>query len=96
MGGDHGAAVDHGVTQSLRFITHGRIDPHRFQTESRIFGLDTFDSAKDLTGINRQFFFRIGFALTRGYAHQDDAVLVRRQIKVVPDMHRLDEETKLL
>ncbi len=39
MGGDHGAGVDHRVTQGLGMIALGGVDPDRLESEGRILGL---------------------------------------------------------
>ena len=96
MGGDHGGAVDHGVAQGLRLVAQRRIDPQGFQTEGGIGGGQPLQLAVDGAGVDGQVLARLDLGFAHGYAEQTQTIVVRRQVEIVADVHRRDQETQFL
>ena len=60
-GGNHRAAVDHGITHGLGFVTQAGFYPQGFQAKRRVFCGDPVESAKYLPGIDGHFFAGVDF-----------------------------------
>ncbi|MNI44320.1 hypothetical protein D3C73_986920 [compost metagenome] len=96
VGRDHGAGVDHGVTERLCLGALADFDPYRLEAESRIFGVDTVERAVDLAWVDRQFAVRVDLGFGEDHAHQGQAIGAWRQIEVVADVHGRHQEAQIL
>ena len=96
MGGDDRAGVHHGIAQGLRFILEGGIDPHGFQPEGRIPGVNSFQHAIHLPWVDGQLPVRIHLRFTNGDTHEGYAIGAGRKFQVVTYMNCRNEETKFL
>ena len=96
MGCHHRAGIDHRISLGLRIVALTGFDPHRVQTKRRITGLDPLDLTKHLARIDGHLLVDVDFRFTHRHTQQVDAVGSRLQIEVVADMHRVNQETKLL
>jgi len=96
MGSYHCTGIHHGVAHGLGMITLARFDPDCIQAKCRVFGLIPLQGTENPPWIYRQITINFYLRLTDSYPMQGDAVAVWRQIQIVPDMHRLDQKSKLL
>src|SRR5690606_35626396 len=93
---DDGARVDDRVAERLRVVARGRLDPDRLHAEGGIARLDAGELAEHLARIDRKLAFRIDETLTDRHTAQIDAIGIRRQIEIVADVHRLNQEAEIL
>ena len=96
MGGNHRAAVDHGVTRGLGCIPVDGINPQGIQAKGGILGFHALDIAEHLARVDGQLPVRKDFTLTHGNTVDADPVLGGPQVEVVPDVHRVDQEAQFL
>src|SRR6185437_13327678 len=93
---DDGARIHHGVAERLRMIAARRIDPYRLHAESGIAGRDALQRTENAARVDRELLVGIDDALADGHAAQVDAIDVGREVEVVADMDRRDQEAELL
>ena len=93
---DHGRTIDHRITRCLRSISLRRNNPQRIETKGRIFCRNAIDIAKHLPWVDCQLSIRNHLTLTHVHAVNTDAVFVGAKIEVVPDVYRVNQESKFL
>ena len=89
-----GTRIDNRITQRACGVALCRINPHRIQTESGLFGVNALDLAVNLSGIDRQLFAHFDLTLAAHHAIHGDVIGVGRQIQCITNAHRLNQEAQ--
>src|SRR5690348_8689964 len=96
VGCDDRTRVDHRVTQCLGVIACRGLDPDRFHSEGRVLRGNTLYGSEYPSRVDRELAIRVDDALANGHAAQVDAIDIGREVEVVADVDRRNEEAEIL